>query len=397
MTHSDPARTSLPFSEWSAKEYRTLFRALLVPPPKATIPGMCRAFEAVLQGHPVLPVSRAAAGLWLALRVFRTRYPERKNVIVPAYLCPIVFQAIAESGLQAVPVDVGHDLNLDPQALERALSVSTLAVVVAHMYGCPANIRDIVERCRKRGVFVIDDAAQAFGVEYSGQPLGTFGDAGMVSFGQSKPIVAGSVDAGGLLVINNPDLEDDLRAAWEVLPEPHGYRADISRFLWEYQWRRWTELPSYAARRILGLASSTRRSRFRAAKINRLSAALAMAQLESLPRRIEGRRQVARQYYERLARYPELEFLQYAPERFLARILLVLPEQLNTGAIRKWLRDRGIRTRLGYPVYSAHAVTPPVKAVSIRRRLIELPSHSLMGGAEIDKVLAAVAEAARGC
>ena len=61
------------------------------------------------------------------------------------------------------------------------------------------------------------------------------------------------------------------------------------------------------------------------------------------------------------------------------------------------LRDRGVATRLGYPVYGGEAAAPPLAALSLRPRLIELPSHSRMTVAEIDAVLEALPEAIRYC
>ena len=364
------------YSEWGHREYRSALAGIAQPPKAQARSAMSEMFQATLSGRPLLAVNRASAGLCLALQVFRRVQPGRKEVIVPAYICPIVIRAIEQCGLQPVAVDIGPELNLLPRAVERAISRSTLAVVVAHMYGCPAPIQELEAVCRESDVLVIDDAAQALGVEVDGRPLGTFGDMGMISFGQSKPVVAGSHNAGGLLVINNPEFESLLQTAWQALPEPQNFRADILRFIWNYQWNRWTEMPSYLTKKYLIAIGGDEETMLGPSKMSNLAASIAVEQLKTLPRRIAGRRNVAERYQRELSDARGIAFPQYAPGRFLARILLRLPPLIDAAAVRSDLRRLGVRTRLGYPVYGFHGAHPPTQAMALRPRLIEVPSHS---------------------
>jgi dTDP-4-amino-4,6-dideoxygalactose transaminase len=304
---------------------------------------------------------------------------------VPAYICPSVTQEIIACGLQCVSVDIGSDLNIDVACVEEALSSSTLAVIAAHMYGAPAAVADLEDLCRRKHVFLIDDAAQVLGVEIDGRPPGTFGDVGMISFSQSKTIVAGSCNAGGLLVINNPELQPPLRKAWQALPEAKNYWPDICRFFLQEKWNRWTERPRYLAAKLH--LRKNRRAPRQLTKINNLAAALAIEQLTTVPHRIRGRQRVVELYYQAISQYSKMTLPQYAPARYLTRIMIAVPAQPNMAAVRNTLLRAGIQTRAGYPVYGGNNPSSLATAKDLQPRLLELPSHSTMRKAEIDKAL----------
>ena len=73
----------------------------------------------------------------------------------------------------------------------------TLCVLAIHLFGIPANLDRIKKLCRKKDIFIVEDAAQAMGGEYKGGMLGTIGDVGFYSLGRGKNITCGS---GGIIV-----------------------------------------------------------------------------------------------------------------------------------------------------------------------------------------------------
>ena len=105
-----------------------------------------------------------------------------------------------------------------------------------------------------------------------------------------------------------------------------------------------------------------------------------------LPRRIAGRKHVADLYHQNIRGRPHIGFPQYAPGRYLTRIVLTLPAGANLAAIRAELHRTGIPTRKGYPVYTAGGKLPPVTALELQPRMIELPSHSRMSAAAIQTI-----------
>ena len=143
------------------------------------------------------------SALFLTLQAWRRRNP-RDEVIIPAFVCPSVGRAVVKAGLQPVLCDVNATgSGLDPSCLSRLIGRRTLAVVTAHLYGYPSEIRQTLDLARDARALVIEDACQAFGAKLAGRYVGTFGDAGIFSFGMSKPIWTGG---GGLIATHDPDL-----------------------------------------------------------------------------------------------------------------------------------------------------------------------------------------------
>jgi dTDP-4-amino-4,6-dideoxygalactose transaminase len=128
---------------------------------------------------------------------------------------PYTFIATAASIVQinAVPVfaDVDpHTLNLDPAAAEAALTPKTRAIVAVHVAGCPADMDALTELARRKGLLLIEDAAQAHLAEWSGRRVGALGDAGTFSFQASKNLNAGE---GGIVVTDDDAVYEN---AWSL-------------------------------------------------------------------------------------------------------------------------------------------------------------------------------------
>jgi dTDP-4-amino-4,6-dideoxygalactose transaminase len=114
--------------------------------------------------------------------------------------------------LGARPVFVDIDplsFNLDPSALEAAITPRTKAILPVHLYGRCADMEAILAIARRRGVKVIEDAAQAIGAEHRGRRAGSMGDVGCFSFFPSKNL--GGYGDGGLVTTRDAALADRLR------------------------------------------------------------------------------------------------------------------------------------------------------------------------------------------
>jgi len=92
--------------------------------------------------------------------------------------------------------------SIDPVDIERKITARTKAIVVVHLFGCPADMDPILSLAKKYDLKIIEDAAQAPGVLYKGQPVGAIGDVGGFSLNFHKHIQTGE---GGLIVTNNDD------------------------------------------------------------------------------------------------------------------------------------------------------------------------------------------------
>ena len=129
---------------------------------------------------------------------------EGDEVIVPEATWIATSAPITYVGAKPVFADIDRDTwCLDPDAFERAITPSTKAVIVVHLYGNAANMDAITTIAAQHGIAVIEDAAQAIGAEFRGRKAGALSDAGTFSFHGSKTLTTGE---GGMLVTSRDDV-----------------------------------------------------------------------------------------------------------------------------------------------------------------------------------------------
>ncbi len=123
------------------------------------------------------------------------------EVILPPFTFVADPEAVLLAGALPIFADIDETLCLDPGAVESALTPRTKAVLVVHMCGSMARIDQLLEVCRRHKVSLIEDNAQALGGTYGGKALGTFGEAGILSFDYVKTVTCGE---GGAVVTDDP-------------------------------------------------------------------------------------------------------------------------------------------------------------------------------------------------
>jgi dTDP-4-amino-4,6-dideoxygalactose transaminase len=132
------------------------------------------------------------------------------EVITPTYSFFATAGCVRRLGGTPVFVDVDPvTFNVDPAAVERALSPRTRALLPVHLFGLAADMDPLLEIARRAGVPVIEDAAQAIGATYRGRAAGTMGVAGCFSFFPSKNL--GAFGDGGLVTTDDAALARELR------------------------------------------------------------------------------------------------------------------------------------------------------------------------------------------
>jgi len=132
----------------------------------------------------------------LALRALKVGPGD--EVILAAYDYGGNFLSVHAVGARPVLVDIHpENWNLDPDHLTGAVGPATRAVIVSHLHGGMVPMREVMALAADRRLWVIEDAAQAPGALIQGRPAGTWGDAGVLSFGGSKLLTAGR---GGALL-----------------------------------------------------------------------------------------------------------------------------------------------------------------------------------------------------
>ncbi|QDP39300.1 DegT/DnrJ/EryC1/StrS family aminotransferase [Radiobacillus deserti] len=110
-------------------------------------------------------------------------------------------EVIAQVGARPVFVDIEQETyNLDPTKIEEAITSKTRAIIVVHLYGQVANMKEIMHIAQSYNLSVIEDACQAIGSEFEGQRVGAIGDFGCFSFFPTKNL--GAFGDAGLIVTN---------------------------------------------------------------------------------------------------------------------------------------------------------------------------------------------------
>jgi perosamine synthetase len=154
-----------------------------------------------------IAVSNGTAALHLALLALGVGKGD--EVIVPNLTFAATINAVLHAGATPVAVDIEErSWCIDPKEMERAISVRTKAVIPVHLYGQPCDMDAIMSIAKKRGLFVIEDAAEAHGATFGGKKVGSFGDIGCFSFFANKVITTGE---GGMCVTGSPKIEETLR------------------------------------------------------------------------------------------------------------------------------------------------------------------------------------------
>ncbi len=154
---------------------------------------------------------------------------EGDEVIVQAYTCVVVSNAIIWTGGIPVYVDVKEDFTMSPADLEKKITPRTKAIIVQHTFGIPSDMNALMALARQYGIMVIEDCAHVLGGEYRGKKMGTLGDIGMFSFGTDKAISCGR---GGALITSNDEIAEALEAAYAAVSYPR--RRWILPYLWNF-------------------------------------------------------------------------------------------------------------------------------------------------------------------
>lgn len=138
------------------------------------------------------------------------------EVITPTFTFIATAEVVALLGLTPVVVDVDWEtMNMSAEAVRRAITPKTKAIAPVHLFGQCANMQEIMEIAREHHLYVVEDACQAIGAEYTfadgtTKQAGTIGDIGCTSFFPSKNL--GCYGDGGAIFTNNDELAARMRA-----------------------------------------------------------------------------------------------------------------------------------------------------------------------------------------
>jgi perosamine synthetase len=142
--------------------------------------------------------SSGTAALHLALLALDIK--EKDEVIIPSFVCSAVLNAVNYTGANPVIVDIEPlTYNISVDAVKRAISPKTKAIIVPHMFGCPAEMDEL----SGLDIPIIEDCAQAIGATFKGHIVGSFGLLSVFSFYATKVLACGE---GGMILSDSEDL-----------------------------------------------------------------------------------------------------------------------------------------------------------------------------------------------
>ncbi|MDD5640726.1 MAG: DegT/DnrJ/EryC1/StrS family aminotransferase [Syntrophales bacterium] len=231
------------------------------------------------------------------------------KVIVPAYNCIVVPEAVIYAGYEPVFADINYgSLNMTEVTMENVLSKEVTAVLMTHQFGIPCNVDEIEKLGRRYGTLVVEDAAAALGAQVGDRPAGSLGDASILSFGNTKVLSAGS---GGALLTDDPELAHRVQ---QLMPsESHQkYQIDLAFYFLTLAWKVAFSSALYPlvqkAYRFLKsdelfqvVSPKTRMPNNFLQPCSAFSAALCLLQLDRLEKIVERRNSLARIYADKLA------------------------------------------------------------------------------------------------
>jgi perosamine synthetase len=256
----------------------------------------------------VFLVDSARVALYVLLRA----YNRPGGVLMPAYTCIVVPEAVCFAGYRPVFVDIDyHSLSMTADALKKSISPDTSVVLATHLFGIPCDVEEIMDALRQHKVLVVEDAAPALGAEFRGALVGSLGAAAIISF-QSTKVISG--ETGGALLTNDDELaakvECLLRAA--IVPDGH-----LRTFAKAIARKTVTNSRIYSAtqfgyrimrdeRMFEVVAPHSEASSSFLALCSSFSSALVLRQLDRLNWNLSRRRKLAQIYRAELSKHPGL-------------------------------------------------------------------------------------------
>jgi dTDP-4-amino-4,6-dideoxygalactose transaminase len=251
------------------------------------------------------------------------------EVICPSFTFFATGGCVARVGATPVFADSLEDsFNIDPRDVESQITSRTKAIIPVHLYGQAADMDAILEIGRRHSLAIIEDAAQAFGAEYKGRPVGSLAEFGTVSFYPTKNL--GALGDAGLLVTNDAALAEKARLLREHGAHPKYFHSVIGgNFRLDalqaaFLSVKLPHLPGYTAARQNNVREYNR-------ALEKLPGRDAVELL--LPRTFPDRTHIANQYTLRVRRGPKWRWSESPRD-----------------AMSRWLRERGIASEIYYPV-----------------------------------------------
>jgi perosamine synthetase len=283
------------------------------------------------------------------------------EVIVPPMTFVGTANAVAYCGARPRFADIHPGYwGIAPEAVGAAVTARTRGIIVVHLYGHPVDLDPILATARARGLWVLEDAAEAHGATYKGRPVGALADASVFSFYANKVITTGE---GGIVLTNDADFAHRVRHLRDHAMDP-------ARRYWH------TEIGfNY--------------------RMTNLQAAVGLGQMERIDEFVARKREIRRWYEEALAGVagltPIREQVWAGPTCWLYTLALDESRGWDRARLASQLRDAGVETRPCFvplhqlPMYREEDGRYPVSE-RIGRTGLSLPSGVSLTQADVERV-----------
>lgn len=380
-------------------EWHDLIQGLLgLARPRATLEGLKADFCRYFGVKHVWFVSSGKAALTTILRALHS-LSGRRTVVLPGYTCFSVPSAVVRAGLSVRLCDVDPvTFNPDFHQLAEVADDEALCVVSTHLLGIGVDVPRVVTLCRPRGVFVVEDAAQAFGGRFDDKPCGSIGDVAFLSFGRGKNITCGS---GGAILTNDDRIGEAVARVYASL-------SDISLMRMLLNWlevavtqmligpsRYWFP----AGLPFLGLGETKFYTDFPIARMDGVRAGLLRRWRVRLSRSTASRVNHAA-YMRQLLSGGRLQTIQSADgaHSVYLRFPVLMRSKQDKETLCRVSREQGLGLSAMYPsaignvaeLSEALSAEPVPQSDLIAERLVTLPTHELVSDEDIKRICSVI-------
>jgi perosamine synthetase len=319
----------------------------------------------------VIAVNTGTTALHIALDAFGIK--DGDEVIVPSLTFCASIQAITALGARPVFCEINpDDLNMDISDVKKRITKKTRSIMPVHYCGKACDMDALMAIGKEHNIFIIEDAAHAFGSTYKGRKIGSVGDATCLSFDPIKNLTCG--EGGGVA------LSDDRVAELIRTKRILGIDKDT--------WHR------YRNERAWFYEVTTQGYRYHMSNIN---AAIGLAQLAKLASFIQKKKEIVQKYNDAFMHINGLKILTWnleetAPFTYILRILNGTRED-----VIEFLKGKGVGTGIHYipnhlqPFFEAYSTPLPVTE-QIGEEILTLPLYYDMKDEDLSLVIESVCE-----
>ena len=304
-------------------------------------------------------LSSGSSALYLALKSLDIGPGD--EVITTPLTWIISSNAIAECGATPVFVDVNDDFNIDPDAIEDAITSKTAAIVPVHFTGLMCQMDRICEIAKKYNINVIEDAAQAYGAEFQSKRAGSF--SAVASFSMNSMKVLGGFGEAGAVVSDREDLIEKIKILRYA-----GTKSDPAKII--------TNEAIYVSLNH---------------KPDTVHAAMLLVMMKYLPERMKRRTEIAMMYNNALSEIVTCPDFKQGNTHALYTYAI---KAENRDKLMKHLNENGIETKIYHeplvsdaPVFKKFIKGDLSNAKKILSQFLSIPAHEKLTNEQIEYVI----------